>query len=139
MAWGIWLTASHDDIIVTHLLQDVVRSSDGTHSSRRLLEGVEAVVSAIGNVTSVPSKVVSGWVTDQIAPSYWTPNSQIKVKTLAAHPRITLCCDSLVKAVKHHLVLMILSIIAEHVVKDFVMTAVPIRFLFHGGGGAPLQ
>lgn len=37
------------------------------------------MVSAIGNVTIVPSKVVSGWVTDQIAPSYWTPNSQIKV------------------------------------------------------------
>ena len=62
-----------------------MRSSDGTHSSRRLLEGVEAVVSAIGNVTSVPSKVVSGWVTDQIAPSYWTPNSKIKVKTPLAN------------------------------------------------------
>ena len=62
-----------------------MRSSDGTHSSRRLLEGVEAVVSAIGSVASVPSKVVSGWVTDQIAPSYWTPNSHIKVKTPLAY------------------------------------------------------
>jgi len=73
-----------------NLLQDVVRSSDGTHSSRRLLEGVEAVVSVIGNVASVPSKVVSGWVTDQIAPSYWTPNSQIKVMLLAVDPCVTL-------------------------------------------------
>ena len=73
---------SHDDydiIVGVYTLQDVTRSSDGTHGSRRLLEGVEAVVSAIGKVTSVPSKVVSGWVTDQIAPAYWIPNSQIKV------------------------------------------------------------
>ena len=67
-----------------------MRSSDGTHSSRRLLEGVEAVVSAIGNVASVPSKVVSGWVTDQIAPPYWTPNSQIKVKR-SQHTPCFLC------------------------------------------------
>ena len=69
-----------------------MRSNDGTHSSRRLLEGVEAVVSAIGNVTSVPSKVVSGWVTDQIAPSYWTPNSQIKVNTSLAYLDYDVLC-----------------------------------------------
>ena len=69
----------NDVIVGVYTFQDVTRSSDGTHGSRRLLEGVEAVVSAIGKVTSVPSKVVSGWVTDQIAPTYWTHNSQIKV------------------------------------------------------------
>lgn len=74
-----------------HILQDVIRSSDGTHSSRRLLEGVEAVVSAIGNVTSVPSKAVSGWVTDQIAPGYWTPNSQIKVTSPNAYTILLHC------------------------------------------------
>ena len=45
--------------------------------------------------------------------------------------------NSLVKDVRLYLVLMISSIIAGHVVKDFVMTAVPSHFLFHGGGGAP--
>ena len=47
--------------------------------------------------------------------------------------------NSLVKDVRLCLVLMISSTIAEHVVKDFVMTAALSHFLFHGGGGAPPQ
>lgn len=134
---------SHDenDIIVgAYISQDVIRSSDGTHSSRRLLEGVEAVVSAIGNVTSVPSKVVSGWVTDQIAPAYWIPNSQIRVTIKLIYTLYHyIVLYSPVEAVRLCLVLMTLNITAEHVVEDSVMTAAPSHFLFHGGGGAPLQ
>lgn len=80
-----------DVIVGVYTFQDITRSSDGTHGSRRLLEGVEAVVSAIGKVTIVPSKVVSGWVTDQIAPTYWTPNSQIKVISTSVCLELSYC------------------------------------------------
>ena len=88
----------------------------------------------------MPSKVVSGWVTDQIAPSYWIPNSQIRVTTKIIYILYHyIVLYSPVEAVRLCLVLMTLSITAGHVVEDFVMTAVPSHFLFHGGGGAPLQ
>jgi len=34
---------------------------------------------AITNVSAKPTKAVSNWVTDKVAPAYWTPNYLIIV------------------------------------------------------------
>jgi len=42
-----------------------------------LLDGVTNLSSTVSEISSVPSKSVSGWLADRIAPSYWRPNADI--------------------------------------------------------------
>lgn len=44
------------------------------NAARQLLDGVNTLATSITEVTAKPAKVVKNWVTDQVAPSYWTPN-----------------------------------------------------------------
>ena len=57
--------------------QDIVPAASG---SRRVLDGVGSVASAVSGVSTTPSKMVASWTADQLAPSYWVPNSKIKVR-----------------------------------------------------------
>jgi hypothetical protein len=52
----------------------------GTHNAaRRVLDGIHYVSNTIASVGYKPTKMVTNWVTDKIAPPYWIPNSQISV------------------------------------------------------------
>ncbi|CAH1791150.1 unnamed protein product [Owenia fusiformis] len=52
----------------------------GTHNAaRRLLDGVHYISSTVKEVSAKPTKMLTNWVTDQIAPPYWVPNSELKV------------------------------------------------------------
>jgi zinc finger FYVE domain-containing protein 1 len=51
----------------------------GTHNAaRRIVDGIHYVSDAIAYVGAKPTKVMTNWMTDQIAPSYWVPNADIK-------------------------------------------------------------
>ena len=53
----------------------------GNHNAvRRIIDGMHTVAEKIGHVSAKPTKVVSNWVTDKVAPSYWVPNYQILVR-----------------------------------------------------------
>jgi len=55
-----------------------VRTLQGTHNAaRKLLDGVNCLSNTVSAISTVPSKSVSGWVADRIAPSYWRPNAEI--------------------------------------------------------------
>ncbi|XP_077868187.1 zinc finger FYVE domain-containing protein 1-like [Saccoglossus kowalevskii] len=50
----------------------------GTHNAaRKLLDGISHVAGTVGYMSATPTKMLSDWMTDQIAPAYWIPNSQI--------------------------------------------------------------
>ncbi|XP_074660644.1 zinc finger FYVE domain-containing protein 1-like isoform X2 [Tubulanus polymorphus] len=50
----------------------------GTHNAaRKLLEGVGYVSGAVTSVSAKPTRFISSWMADQIAPPYWVPNSEI--------------------------------------------------------------
>ena len=52
----------------------------GTHNAaRKVIDGLTYVAESISNVSAKPTKAVTDWVADQIAPEYWVPNAQIKV------------------------------------------------------------
>lgn len=52
----------------------------GSHNAaRRLLDGINYVSESIAGVSAKPTKMVTDWVTDKIAPAYWVPNAEIKV------------------------------------------------------------
>eukprot|EP00731_Ephydatia_muelleri_P028164 Em0019g1037a len=61
------------------LLTDTSLSSNTAVTVRKLLDGVSGVAEAITNVGSKPTKMISSWVSDQIAPDYWIPNYKILV------------------------------------------------------------
>lgn len=62
------------------LLTDTSLSSNTAVTVRKLLDGVSGVAEAITNVGSKPTKMISSWVSDQIAPDYWIPNYKILVR-----------------------------------------------------------
>jgi len=44
------------------------------NAMRRVLDGVNSLATKIGDVSAKPTKAVTNWVTDKVAPTYWTPN-----------------------------------------------------------------
>ncbi|XP_063911047.1 zinc finger FYVE domain-containing protein 1-like isoform X3 [Zophobas morio] len=49
------------------------------NSAQKVLDGVTSISNVVASVGSQPTKMISDWVTDQIAPSYWIPNNEIQV------------------------------------------------------------
>ncbi|XP_071442094.1 zinc finger FYVE domain-containing protein 1-like [Hetaerina americana] len=48
------------------------------NAAQRVLDGVTFISEAVASVGSPPTRIVSSWVADQIAPKYWKPNNEIK-------------------------------------------------------------
>ncbi|GLH11699.1 Lateral signaling target protein 2 homolog [Gryllus bimaculatus] len=48
------------------------------NAAQKVLDGVSYVTEAVVNVGSPPTRIISSWVADQIAPKYWRPNHEIK-------------------------------------------------------------
>lgn len=48
------------------------------NTAQRVVDGMSYITEAVTNVSLQPTKAISAWVTDQIAPSYWRPNNEIK-------------------------------------------------------------
>jgi len=55
----------------------------GTHNAaRRIVDGLTFVSDTVTDYSKKPTRIVSNWVTDRIAPPYWTPNAVITVRLL---------------------------------------------------------
>lgn len=61
---------------------------DNNNAAQRLLDGVKYISQSVSELSVKPAKAVTSWLTDQIAPAYWKPNSLILVGN-------TLCLYSL--------------------------------------------
>jgi len=49
------------------------------NTAQRVLDGVTFIKEAVASVSSEPTRVLSSYLTDQIKPNYWRPDSEIKV------------------------------------------------------------
>lgn len=47
------------------------------NAAQRVLDSVNYITETVTNISAKPTKMVSEWVADQIAPNYWIPNSLI--------------------------------------------------------------
>lgn len=61
------------------LLQSDGFLKDNSNAAQRLLDGVNLVAQSVSELSVKPAKAVTSWLTDQIAPAYWKPNSLISV------------------------------------------------------------
>lgn len=59
---------------------------DNSNAAQRLLDGVNLVAQSVSELSVKPAKAVTSWLTDQIAPAYWKPNSLILVSDTQPHP-----------------------------------------------------
>lgn len=48
------------------------------NTAQRVIDGVSYLTEAVTNVSLQPTKILSAWVADQVAPTYWRPNNEIK-------------------------------------------------------------
>lgn len=66
---------------------------DNNNAAQRLLDGVKYISQSVSELSVKPAKAVTSWLTDQIAPAYWKPNSLILVCTLNA----SMLCSTIAK------------------------------------------
>lgn len=48
------------------------------NTAQRVIDGVSYITEAVANVSIQPTKVLTSWVADQVAPTYWRPNNEIR-------------------------------------------------------------
>ncbi|XP_023285732.1 zinc finger FYVE domain-containing protein 1-like [Seriola lalandi dorsalis] len=70
------------ETVVRTEIQHIWPGSDGflkdnNNAAQRLLDGVKYISQSVSELSVKPAKAVTSWLTDQIAPTYWKPNSLI--------------------------------------------------------------
>lgn len=68
------------------LLQTDGFLKDNNNAAQRLLDGMNFMAQSVSELSLGPTKAVTSWLTDQIAPAYWRPNSQILVSSSCLLP-----------------------------------------------------
>ncbi|XP_054723229.1 zinc finger FYVE domain-containing protein 1-like isoform X2 [Uloborus diversus] len=53
------------------------KSNEITNTAQYVIDNLATVSDVVTNIGAKPTKVITSWVADQIAPSYWIPNSRI--------------------------------------------------------------
>ncbi|XP_017578615.1 zinc finger FYVE domain-containing protein 1 [Pygocentrus nattereri] len=53
--------------------------TDHQNAAQRVLDGVNYVIQSMAEYSAGPTKAVTAWITDQVAPPYWRPNAEIIV------------------------------------------------------------
>ena len=59
--------------------QENLAPLDSGNVARRLLDNVSYVTEAVSSLSTPSSRALTSWITDQVAPDYWIPNSEITV------------------------------------------------------------
>lgn len=77
-----WYGNSHPEDVVTvdirHVWPDGYQNLQGAqNAARKLVDGMHYIADSISSVGSGPTKMLSDWMADRIAPEYWVPNTQI--------------------------------------------------------------
>lgn len=49
------------------------------NAAQRVLDGMNFVIQSVSEYSTGPTKAVTAWLTDQVAPPYWRPNTEIIV------------------------------------------------------------
>lgn len=64
---------------ITHVWPGALPLDAAQNTAQRVVDGVTYLSEAVASVCSQPTKMITSYVADQIAPKYWRPNNEIKV------------------------------------------------------------
>ncbi|GAB1859712.1 Zinc finger FYVE domain-containing protein 1 [Camponotus japonicus] len=77
-----WYGNNSEDIAIrkriTHVWNLPNRSIISPNTAQRVIDSVSYITEAVANASLQPAKALKAWAADQVAPSYWRPNSEIK-------------------------------------------------------------
>lgn len=63
---------------VLHVWPGEANAFQGTqNAAQKVLDGIQYITSTAQSISARPTRQIGSWVADQIAPSYWVPNSRI--------------------------------------------------------------
>ncbi|XP_012278735.1 zinc finger FYVE domain-containing protein 1 isoform X2 [Orussus abietinus] len=63
---------------ITHVWNLINLPMTSQNTAQRVIDGVSYITEAVTSVSLQPTKVITAWVADQVAPTYWRPNNEIK-------------------------------------------------------------
>ncbi|XP_014482879.1 PREDICTED: zinc finger FYVE domain-containing protein 1-like [Dinoponera quadriceps] len=63
---------------ITHVWNTSSHAVASNNTAQRVIDGVSYITEAVANVSLQPTKALTAWVADQVAPAYWRPNHEIK-------------------------------------------------------------
>jgi zinc finger FYVE domain-containing protein 1 len=63
---------------------DDLNNGNASYSAQMLVNGVSYLSGVVANVSKKPTKSISMWMADKVAPAYWQLNSEIVVCSLGA-------------------------------------------------------
>ncbi|XP_033207942.1 zinc finger FYVE domain-containing protein 1-like isoform X2 [Belonocnema kinseyi] len=63
---------------ITHVWNMASLSLTSQNTAQRVVDGVSYLTEAVTNVSLQPTKAITSWVADQVAPAYWRPNNEIR-------------------------------------------------------------
>ncbi|EFN75234.1 Zinc finger FYVE domain-containing protein 1 [Harpegnathos saltator] len=63
---------------ITHVWSTSNHAMSSNNTAQRVIDGVSYITEAVTNVSLQPTKALTAWVADQVAPSYWRSNNEIK-------------------------------------------------------------
>ncbi|KYN07727.1 PREDICTED: zinc finger FYVE domain-containing protein 1-like [Cyphomyrmex costatus] len=77
-----WYGNNPEDVAIrkkiTHVWNMSNRSVASQNTAQRVIDSVSYITEAMTNVSLQPTKALKAWAADQVAPSYWRPNNEIK-------------------------------------------------------------
>ncbi|XP_063977276.1 zinc finger FYVE domain-containing protein 1-like [Diachasmimorpha longicaudata] len=63
---------------ITHVWNITSVANLNQNAAQKVIDGVSYITEAVANASLQPTKTITAWVADQVAPSYWRPNHEIK-------------------------------------------------------------
>ncbi|XP_011877495.1 PREDICTED: zinc finger FYVE domain-containing protein 1-like [Vollenhovia emeryi] len=77
-----WYGNNPEDVAVrkkiTHVWNTSNRSIAPQNTAQRVIDSVSYITEAVTNASLQPTRALRAWAADQVAPSYWRPNNEIK-------------------------------------------------------------
>ncbi|XP_011504970.1 PREDICTED: zinc finger FYVE domain-containing protein 1-like [Ceratosolen solmsi marchali] len=63
---------------ITHVWNLTNVSLSTQNTAQRVVDGVSYIKEAVASMSLQPTKALTAWVADQVAPTYWRPNNEIR-------------------------------------------------------------
>ncbi|XP_014242733.1 zinc finger FYVE domain-containing protein 1-like [Cimex lectularius] len=70
---------------IHHIWPGMLSNANNQNSAQRVIDGVAYFTEAVVSASATPTKALSSWVSDQVAPKYWKPNVEISKCNVCGH------------------------------------------------------
>lgn len=69
MSWSAWLANEQ---------QEPLPSQSAQNAAQRMVDSMSYLSETVSTISAKPTKMMSDWIADRIAPPYWVPNARLQ-------------------------------------------------------------